>query len=128
MPAPRTPSEATSDDHAKRARVGESSMYVDLLTHALAKWEDEVSDEVLIDHVLTCRLTMLSTSTTPEESAYTLLATEIAYDRALIKLCVSRSLAVDFAHFAHPQKERRRLERSLAAVGVDLTSLSRRRR
>jgi hypothetical protein len=100
------------------------NMYSHLLSSVFEDWVDELTGTSLVDYALICRVEMLSPR--PTGSASIALAAEIAYDRALIKLCASRRIPVDVAGFARPQSERERLERELAAVGVDLVGRSRR--
>lgn len=102
------------------------SMYVDLLTNALEGWTDDPQGEVLLDYVLECRNEMLASVPRRAKSAYVALATEIAYDRALIKLCVSRGIAVTPADFSHPREERELLEQALSDQGLDLATLAKR--
>lgn len=98
-------------------------MYTHLLSSVFEDWVDELTGTSLVDYALICRVEMLSPR--PPGSASIALAAEIAYDRALIKLCTSQQIPVDVAAFARPRSERERLERELAAVGVDLVALSR---
>ncbi len=104
------------------------SMYVDLLSNALDDWTGELSDDDLVDHVLTCRSKMLSAVPRRGESTYSALAAEIAYDRALIKLCVAHDIDVVPQDFVFPSEERDRLEHALATAGVDLNEIARKRR
>lgn len=103
-------------------------MYVDLLSSALEEWEDDLSGEALVDYAMTCRNEMLTTVPRRGKSAYVALAAEIAYDRALIKLCAAYGIDAVPADFAHPGDERAQLEQALADAGVDLAALARRRR
>lgn len=102
------------------------SMYVDLLSSALDEWTDDPHGEVLLDYVLVCRNEMLAAVPRRAKSAYVALASEIAYDRALIKLCSSKGIAVTPADFAHPREERDNLERALFDQGIDLATLAKR--
>ena len=71
------------------------SMYVDMLSSALDTWVDELTGTPLIDYTLVCRADMLATRPHHGDTAYSLAsAAEIAYDRALIKLCESNDVAV----------------------------------
>lgn len=101
-------------------------MYVDLLASALDEWEDDLTGEALVDYVLTCRNEMLTTVPRRGKSAYVALAAEIAYDRALIKLCSAHGIDAEPADFAHPSDERAELERALVDAGIDLAVLARR--
>jgi hypothetical protein len=53
-------------------------------------------------------------------TALVALAAEVAYDRALIKLCEAHSIEVVDMNFLHPRQERARLEAALVAAGIDL--------
>lgn len=104
------------------------SMYADILSSALDGWVDELTGAALLDYVLVCRAEMLGAGTHYGDTAYSSLAAEIAYDRALIKICQSNGVAVAATSFDHPRQERARLERALALAGIDLAALTRRRR
>ena len=104
------------------------SMYVDILSSALDSWVDELTGSALVDYVLECRAEMLSTGPHNGHSAYSSLAAEVAYDRALIKLCDVNYVPVTATGFAVPGGERARLERELTTVGINLAALARRRR
>ncbi|MHB8380375.1 MAG: hypothetical protein ACYDB2_10780 [Acidimicrobiales bacterium] len=104
-----------------------ASMYADLLRNALENWDGALSVSTLFDHVLECRIEMLSARPSTGDDAYLTLAKEIAYDRALIKLCATHGIAASAVDFAHPGEERSRLERALSDQGVNLTELSRKR-
>lgn len=103
-------------------------MYVALLVSALEDWDEDLSDDALVDYVLNCRIEMLSALPRRGESTYSALASEIAYDRALIKLCEAHDIEVVVAEFAHPREERDHLEHELGTAGYDLNALARRRR
>jgi hypothetical protein len=112
-----------------RENGGDSgSMYVALLFSALEDWDEDLSDDALVEYVLACRVEMLSALPRRGESTYSALACEIAYDRALIKLCEAHDLEVVAANFAHPKEERAHLEHELGAAGFDLKTLARRAR
>jgi hypothetical protein len=104
------------------------SMYVDILSSALDTWVEELTGTALVDYALMCRTEMLAVNSPNGDTAYSSLAAEITYDRALIKLCESNDVAVMAASFAFPRQERARLERELATAGIDLAALARRRR
>jgi len=99
------------------------NMYTHLLSSIFEDWVDELTGAPLVDYALLCRTEMLA----PRDaaSACIALAAEIAYDRALIKLCASQQIAVDVMGFSQPRSERERLERELAATGVDLVVITR---
>ena len=103
------------------------SMYVDILSSALDIWVDELAGPALIDYAMSCRAEMLGAGPHCGATAYSSLAAEIAYDRALIKLCETIGVTVMATSFAYPREERARLERSLANSGIDLPALARRR-
>ena len=96
------------------------SMYVELLSTVLDAGPDELRDASLVDDARDCRERMLVGRLRRGESAYAALASEVAYDRALVNLCAARGIDVDPQRFTHPGQERSRLERELAATGVDL--------
>jgi len=104
------------------------SMYVDILSSALDSWIDELTGFALVDYVLDRRAEMLRTGPHNGYTAYSSLAADVAYDRALIKLCELNYVTVTPTSFAFPSRERARLERELAAAGIDLARLARRRR
>jgi hypothetical protein len=101
------------------------NMYTHLLESVFADWVDELSGRALVDYALVCRAEMLAPRTAG--SACVALAAEINYDRALVKLCASQRIRVEVMGFAQPRGERERLERELAAAGIDLVALARHR-
>ena len=107
-----------------RAGAG-GAMYVTLLRHSLDEWSDEPSREALLEHVLSRRFEMLVGPSLPDEGVYSALATEVGYDRALIKLSLASDIHTSPEHFTKPAEERRRLERALVEVGIDLSDLAR---
>lgn len=98
------------------------SMYVEVLSGALDNWGPDVDEDDLVDHALACLLA-LSPSPSDRRSANAKLASEIAYDRALIKLAAANGIDVAAGRFSRPQAERNRLERELVERGIDLRSL-----
>jgi hypothetical protein len=114
-------------EETRRERTTNASMYADLLSNALANWDGELDAGALFNHLLACRFEMLSSTPSPGDNAYLTLAKEIAYDRALIKLCATHGIDARAVDFAHPGEERSRLERALSDHGVNLTELSRQR-
>jgi hypothetical protein len=102
-------------------------MYVDILSSALDGWIDELNGIALVDYVLDRRAEMLNTGPHNGDTAYSSLAADVAYDRALIKLCEVNYVAVTPTGFAFPLQERTRLERELATAGINLATLARRR-
>jgi hypothetical protein len=110
-----------------RVIKGGASMYVDLLRRALASDDGELDSATFLDHVVACRLAMLTSARAPDVSAYHTLATDVAYDSALLRLCHALALATNVSNFTQPSSERHRLERALSAIGIDLTERSRQR-
>lgn len=102
-------------------------MYVDVLAGAFDAWDTDLSGEALLDYVVTCRSVLLATGAGRGHSAQDLLAAEVAYDRALIRLCDALGIAARIDSFADPRRERSRLESQLSAAGINLPSLSRAR-
>jgi hypothetical protein len=102
------------------------SMYSDILSSALDDWEGEMTRTALVEYVLRCRAEMLDAGTQRGDTAYRSLARELAYDRALMKLCEASGVAVTVTNFASPHQERARLESELAKAGTDLVGLARR--
>jgi hypothetical protein len=94
-------------------------MYLHLLTSILDDWVDELSGAALVDYAAVCRSKML-TARPRGDSAHIALAAEIAYDRALIKLCCMNGVEVDVLWLSDPPRARFRLELELADRGVDL--------
>ncbi|MGH3732603.1 MAG: hypothetical protein ACRDVC_04395 [Acidimicrobiales bacterium] len=103
-------------------------MYKELLTRALDDWVDDTGHDDLLEHALTCRAKMLNHTARQGTNAYDALATELSYDRALIKLARAHALYANAADFSDPQRERLRLERSLASLGLDIVALAHQRR
>jgi hypothetical protein len=102
-------------------------MYVELLSTVLDAESGETADERFLPAALDCRARMLDVAPRGASTAHHALANEISYDRALIKLCRAKGVDAVPARFAHPRAERARLERKLAAAGIDLVVLTDRR-
>ena len=103
-------------------------MYAHILASALDDWVDELTNDALIDYALVCRSEMLQPREFQGKVALTALSAEVAYDRALIKLCEAHGIDVVDLSFLQPREERTRLEEALAAAGVDLVGLAPRSR
>jgi hypothetical protein len=103
-------------------------MYVDLLRHALRNEKSELDGATLLEHVVSCRLALLTSARASDVSAYLTLATDVAYDTALLRLCQALTLSTNISSFAHPASERHRLEHALSAIGIDLAERSRQHR
>jgi hypothetical protein len=98
------------------------SMYVDILSSALDDWVSGLAGYELIEYALMCRDELRAVWPPAGGSAYTALAAEIAYDRALIALCTERGIDAHATSFAYPREERRRIEMVLKQSGLDLDS------
>ena len=97
-------------------------MYVDILSSALDDWVTDLDGPDLIDYALLRRDELRLVAPPRGGSAYTALAAEIAYDRALIALCTERGIDADATSFAYPREERQRIETVLRHEGLDLDS------
>ncbi len=102
-------------------------MYVDILSSALDQWVTDLNGPDLIEYTLLCREELRAVTPPQGGSAYTALAAEIAYDRALIALCTERGIDAHATSFSYPASERRRIEAILRHDGVDLDSPPKRR-
>ncbi len=137
--------DATGDERPKRRRKGvhgrnvpisrsirkvtlvDVSMYVDILSSALDEWVTDLTGPDLIEYALFCREELRAVSPPNGGSAYTALAAEIAYDRALIALCTERGIYAHATSFSYPSSERRRIEAILRRHGIDLDAPPNRR-
>ena len=99
------------------------SMYVDILSSALASSAHELTVSELVDNAIVFR-SAIDYPGPYGQCAADVLATEIAYDRVLIRLCELFGIAVDPAAFIHAHTARLGLEARLANVGVDLLAES----
>jgi hypothetical protein len=105
------------------------SMYAEILSSALRGKVEDLHGDELMAYALDCRAEMLAaTGPVRGSSAFSVLAVEIAYDCALLKLCAENGIEGRAADFSHPADDRHRLEIELTAAGVDLASLARHRR
>ncbi len=95
-------------------------MYSLILSSALDDWVDELTGDALIDYALVCRSEMLQPRGYQGESVLTSLAAEVAYDRALLKLCEAHGINVVDLSFLQPLEDRARLEAALAVARLDL--------
>jgi hypothetical protein len=96
-------------------------MYAHILSSALNDWVDELTGDALVEYAFVCRSEMRQPPQYQGETALIALAAEVAYDRALIKLCEAHGIGVVDLSFLHPRQERARLEAALVAAGIDLT-------
>ena len=85
-------------------------MYVDILSSALDQWVTDLTGPDLIEYAVLCREELRLVAPPQGGSAYTALAAEIAYDRALIALCTERGIDAHATSFAYPDVERQRIE------------------
>ncbi len=97
-------------------------MYVQILSSALDEWVTDLTGQDLIEYAILCREELRAVAPPNGGSAYTALAAEIAYDRALIALCTEHGLDAHAASFAYPMAERERIESRLTEIGIDLAS------
>ena len=79
-------------------------MYVDILCSALDEWVTDLTGPDLIEYAWLCREELRAVAPPKGRSAYTALAAEIAYDRALIALCTERGIDADATSFAYPTR------------------------
>jgi hypothetical protein len=100
------------------------SIYGDIVTSELFTWVEGASGDRLVDYTLACRAAMFAARSTGAEDPLGQLAAEIAYDRALIKLCAERGIEVGDTDFGSPRTIRLFLEYQLYRVGVDLHALA----
>jgi hypothetical protein len=97
------------------------AMYVDLLTRALGKREEEHrSDDLLLADVTWSRARLRGADEALTTSVAEALARELSYDGALVRLCAALDVATTPAGFANPPRERSRLERELSERGIEL--------
>ncbi len=111
------------------------SMYSELLAMSLTVDGDAVvksppSEKRLLEELAALRERLkfnwpASSSASPDASSR--IATEIQYDRTLIKLCRLHAIPCDVERFTLPTRERQRLEGELAAAGVDVVAARARR-
>ena len=101
-------------------------MYVQILGQALEVWSDDLRGDDLLELVVARRAALPARDLGAGTWSAVSLATEVAYDCALINLAAERGIDVSPRHFAHPRIARECLEGDLAARGVDLESPPRR--
>jgi len=102
------------------------SMYADLLLSAQEGLREDLHGEALLIYALDRRFDMLASRPVTRASAISALAVEVAYDCALLALCEREGIQALPSDFSHPAQDRRRLERELKEVGIDLPTLTRR--
>jgi hypothetical protein len=105
------------------------SMYAELLSSARRGKVEDLQGDELMGYVLDRRAEMLAASgPVGDSAALSVLAVEVAYDCALLKLCAEHGIEGMAPDFSHPADDRHRLEIELKLAGVDVASLARRRR
>jgi hypothetical protein len=97
-------------------------MYRDLLTRALGKGgEGNRSDDLLLADLVDSRVRLHVTGMAAPVAE--VLARELSYDGALIRLCESLDVRATPAWFESPRRERARLEHELLRRGILLPPL-----
>jgi hypothetical protein len=105
------------------------SMYAELLSRALQGETEDLHGDDLVGYALDRRAEMLAaTGPIRGSTAFSVLAVEIAYDCALLKLCGENGIVREATDFSHPADDRHLLEIELKTAGVDLILLGRHRR
>jgi len=99
------------------------SMYVELLSGALESWVDELTNPQLVRYARTCRDALVHPGTYGAVSNAEVLVAEIAYDRALIRLCERHAVQVDTRAFLFPDIARAGIEAALRDAGVSLDGI-----
>jgi len=97
-------------------------MYAHFLSCALNEWAGDLKGDALFVHAQECRAEMRRKDR-DRVSVAGLVATEVAYDRALIKLAEEHGIDITPSRFSCPKEERARLEDELAAAGFDVAGI-----
>jgi hypothetical protein len=95
-------------------------MYVEVLWRAVEEWDEDLSDEALLDYAVDCRAALPVHALGSGGWAQASLEAEVAYDRALINLAAVHGIDVHAQNFVHPSIERVRLESALSQQGINL--------
>lgn len=96
-------------------------MYVELLSAALAGSEDRAMNmEDTRSSAAMCRTRMLDSRNRRDRSAEREIASEVDYDRSLIRLCTALGIDAHPESFTQPAPARARLEDALVEAGEDL--------
>ena len=95
-------------------------MYVDLLSSALESWVDDLTETQLLHYARTCREALVNPGTYGVTSNAEVLVAEIAYDRALLRLCSLHAVLVNAQAFLFPETARAMVESALLDTGVVL--------
>jgi hypothetical protein len=102
-------------------------MYTHLLLSVHGDMVEDLAGQALVGYAVVCRTATLDCGRHPGQSAYSALAADVTYDRALIRLCRANGVEAIESSFSHPREERDRLERALTTAGIDLAALARMR-
>lgn len=97
-------------------------MYVELLSSAPVGKLDELTGDTLVSYIRACRADMMATGSNVGSAASSSLVAKLVYDRALLKICAVNDIDVCALDFSHPAQVRRRLERELKNVGIDVAA------
>jgi hypothetical protein len=97
-------------------------MYVQILGQALEIWSDDLTGDDLVEYAMVRRAALPEHDLGAGSWSAVSLATEVAYDCALINLAAEQGIDVSPRNFAHPRIARECLEGELAACGIDLES------
>ena len=122
MSHPNLPSQEQGPYRPVRIRrtMDTMSMYLDVLAGSLGSWVDELTAPELVRYARACKEALESPGLYGVTTNAAILAAEIAYDRALIRLCQLHAISVDPRTFMFPASARVRIEAALRAVGVTL--------
>jgi len=100
------------------------SMYTQLLSAAIGQDPPEAADATergAVDEVLQCRAELESVPpSTDSDAVSAVLALEVAYDVALLRLARLVGVESDPDRFEQPQLERARVEGALRSRGISL--------
>ncbi len=97
------------------------AMYVQLLSAVLtSERTNSYAPGELLARARTSRHQMLTSTSSAHLGAERVLAYDVDYDCALIRLCAAAGIETTPASFGQPGAERARLERALATTGFDL--------
>lgn len=100
------------------------TFYAAIVASEFSSWVDKARGDRLVDYALSCRAEMFAARRTGNEDPLGLLAAEIAYDRALVRLCDERGIEIDVECIASSRTTRLYLEYQLYRAGVDLHALA----
>lgn len=101
------------------------STAADLLEHEHGRRTERRSGERLLERAISCRAAALAARSGGTDDPLALLAAELAYDRALTRLCVEEGIELGGADAGSRGTSRRYLECELYRRGVDLHAAAR---